>query len=135
MKNRSFCSRLPLSPVESCRLLDQALRSSCLAGTIMIKLLVKILPAFFIAISSAYAAPLVTLSVDDVHSPLLNAKGIQASLAGPRASVLEITLGEVAVQGKIWRNLRFSCHTFQFSEGLISCDDGVLRLSKSASIP
>ena len=101
----------------------------------MIKLLVKILPAFFIAISSAYAAPLITLSVDDVHSPLLNAKGIQASLAGPRASVLEITLGEVAVQGKIWRNLRFSCHTFQFSEGLISCDDGVLRLSKSASIP
>lgn len=101
----------------------------------MIKLLVKILPAFFIAISSAYAAPLITLSVDNVHSPLLNAKGIQVSLAGPRASVLEITLGEVAVQGKIWRNLRFSCHTFQFSGDLISCDDGVLRLSKSAPIP
>ena len=101
----------------------------------MVKLLVIILPAFFIAISSAYAAPHITLSVDDVHSPFLSIKGIQASLGGPRASLLEIKLGEVAVQGKIWRSLRFSCHTFQFSEELISCDDGVLRLFKSAPVP
>ncbi len=101
----------------------------------MVKLLIKILPAFFIGVSSAYAAPLITLSVDDVHSPFLSAKGIQASLTGPRASLLEIKLGEVAVQGKIWRNLRFFCHTFQFSEDLISCEDGVLRLSRSAPIP
>lgn len=101
----------------------------------MVKLLVTILPAWFAIVFSACAAPLITLSVDDIHSPLLSARGIQASLTGSQASLLEIKLGEVAVQGKIWRNLRFSCHTFQFSQDLISCDDGVLRLSKSAPIP
>ncbi len=50
-------------------------------------------------------------------------------------SLLEVKLGEAAVQGKIWRNLRFSCHTFQFSQDSISCDDGVLRLHKSAAVP
>ncbi|MEO7465140.1 MAG: hypothetical protein ABIV42_06680, partial [Nitrosospira sp.] len=50
-------------------------------------------------------------------------------------SLLELELGEVAIKEKIWRNLRFSCHTFQFSKDLISCDDGILRLPKSAGMP
>ena len=101
----------------------------------MIKLLVTILPVSFAVIFSAYAAPQVTLSLDDIRSPVFSAKAIQVSLTGPQMSLLEVKLGEVAVQGKTWRNLRFSCHTFQFSQDFISCDDGVLRLPKSAAVP
>jgi hypothetical protein len=101
----------------------------------MIKQLVTILPASFAVIFSAYAAPQVTLSLDDIHSPVFSAKAIQVSLTGPQMSLLEVKLGEVDVQGKIWRNLRFSCHTFQFSQDFISCDDGILRLPKSAAVP
>lgn len=101
----------------------------------MIKLLVIILPAFLAATFSAHADPAITLSVDDVRSPFLNAKGIQASLTGPKASLLEVQLGEVAVQGKVWRDLRFSCHKFQVADGLIRCDEGVLRLASSAPLP
>ena len=101
----------------------------------MIKLLVTILPVSFAVIFSAYAAPQVTLSLDDIRSPVFSAKAIQVSLAGPQMSILEVKLGEVAVQGKTWRNLRFSCHTFQFSKDFIRCDDGVLRLSKSVTVP
>ena len=65
--------------------------------------LVKILPSFFIAISSAQAMePRITLSIDDfqsIGSPALNSKDIHVSLTGPRASVLEIKLGEIVVQG------------------------------------
>jgi hypothetical protein len=64
----------------------------------MIKL-VEILTPFLIASSSVYADPRITLSIDDVQSPFLNSKGVQVSLTGPRASVLEVKLGEMLVQG------------------------------------
>lgn len=101
----------------------------------MVKLLVIILPALFITTLSAYAGPLITLSADDVHSPFLNAKGIRVSLTGPQASLLEIRLDEVAIQGKVWRDLHFSCHKFQVANDWIRCEDGVLKLSGSAPLP
>ncbi|BCT68767.1 hypothetical protein [Nitrosospira sp. NRS527] len=101
----------------------------------MVKLLVIILPALFIGTLSAYAGPLITLSADDVHNPFLNAKGVQVSLTGPQASLLEVRLDEVAIQGKVWRNLHFSCHKFQVANDWIRCEDGVLKLSGSAPLP
>ncbi|SCX62686.1 hypothetical protein [Nitrosospira sp. Nsp1] len=101
----------------------------------MVKLLVIILPALFIVTLSAYAGPLITLSADDVHSPFLNAKGVRVSLAGPQASLLEVRLDEVAIQGKVWRDLHFSCHKFQVANDWIRCEDGVLKLSGSAPLP
>ena len=100
--------------------------------------LVKILPSFFIAISSAYAEPRITLSIDDVQSigsPALNSKGIHVSLTGPRASVLEIKLGEIVVQGTSWRNLRFSCGNFQVAGGVVQCEGGMLTVSASTPLP
>ena len=84
----------------------------------MIKQFVTILPVSFAVIFSAYAAPQITLSLDDIHSPVFSAKAIQVSLTGPQMSLLEVKLGEVDVQGKIWRNLRFSCHTVPIFPGL-----------------
>ncbi|SHL18010.1 hypothetical protein SAMN05216428_101360 [Nitrosospira sp. Nsp11] len=101
----------------------------------MIKLFVIILPALFIGTLSAYAGPLITLSADDVHSPFLNAKGVQVSVTGPQASLLEVRLDEVAIQGKVWRDLHFSCHKFQVANDWIRCEDGLLKLSRSAPLP
>src|ERR1044071_5480405 len=100
--------------------------------------LVKILPSFFIAISSADAEPRITLSIDDIQSiesPALNSKDIHVSLTGPRASVLEIKLGEIVVQGASWRNLRFSCGIFQVARGVVQCEEGVLTVSASTPLP
>jgi hypothetical protein len=84
----------------------------------MRKLLKILLPSFFIAISSAYAEPRITLSIGDIRSigsPALNSKDIQVSLTGPRASVLEIKLEEIVVQGTSWRNLR-SVQIFRYRQ-------------------
>ena len=101
----------------------------------MMKILIKILPAFFSAFISVHAAPLVTLSADDVRSPLSDIKGVQISLTGPQASSLDITLAELAIQGKTWRNVRFSCHRFRVNNGVIRCEDGTVRASGSAPLP
>ena len=82
--------------------------------------------------STAAADSQITLSFDDITSPTFNAKAIQATLTGPQMSLLEVRLGEVVVQGKTWRDLRFSCRKFQLASGSIRCDDGVLQLPKPA---
>lgn len=74
----------------------------------------------------------ITLSLDDIHSPTFNVKTIQVTLTGPQMSLLEVRLGEVTIQGKTWRDLRFTCRKFQLASGSIRCDDGVLQLPKSA---
>ncbi|MBA4142322.1 MAG: hypothetical protein H0X43_04790 [Nitrosospira sp.] len=98
-------------------------------------LLVKIFPAFFVAITYAHAGPRVTLSIGDVHSPVLNVGGVQVSLSGSNGSLLEIKLDEITVEGKTWRDLQFTCPGFDFAKGVLQCDDGVLRMSRSAAFP
>jgi len=101
----------------------------------MRKLFVWMMLAFLASALAAYADPKITLSLDDIQSPTFNVKTIQATLTGPQMSLLEVRVGEVAVQGKIWRDLRFSCRKFQLASGSIRCDDGVLQLPKSALLP
>ncbi|HEY6043862.1 MAG TPA: hypothetical protein VIU43_03090, partial [Nitrosospira sp.] len=96
-----------------------------------VRSLIKILLIFFVGIYAAHAEPPISLSAGDVHSPLFHVKGIQLSLAGTKASALNVQVNEVAIQGKVWRNLNFSCPRFQFADGLIRCGEGVLRLSRS----
>lgn len=96
------------------------------------QLLVAFLAVFLLA--SAHAAPRISLSIDDIRSPILSARGIRAALTGTRAAQLEITLDEIAAQGRVWRNLRFSCPTFRLGER-IDCEGGTLHLSNSAAIP
>src|SRR5688500_17627418 len=100
----------------------------------MVMLFVIILPVFFAVTSFAYADPVITLSIDDVRHPLLKTAGIQASLTGSKESLLDIQLDEVAIQGKVWRGLRFSCHKFQIDDGLVRCDEGVLTSATSAPL-
>jgi hypothetical protein len=101
----------------------------------MMKFLIRILAAFFPVAVSAQAASL-TLSAEDIRGPLFNIKGIQITLAGtPPASSLRMKLAEVAIQGKTWHNLHFSCDRFHTSREEINCNSGALRLSESAPLP
>jgi hypothetical protein len=49
--------------------------------------------------------------------------------------VLEVKLGEMVVQGKSWRDVRFSCVKFQIAGGAVRCEEGVLRVSRSTPLP
>lgn len=101
----------------------------------MTKFLIRILTAFFPAVVSAQAASL-TFSAEDIRGSFSNIKGIQITLAGaPPASSLRMKLSEVAIQGKTWHNLHFSCDRFRTSREEINCDSGALRLSESAPLP
>jgi hypothetical protein len=100
----------------------------------MVMLLVIILPVIFAVTSYAYADPVITLSIDDVRSPFLNTTGVQASLTASKESLLDVQLDEVAIQGKVWRGLRFSCRKFQIDDGLVRCNKGVLTSARSAPL-
>jgi hypothetical protein len=99
------------------------------------KFLIRILAAFFPAVVSVQAASL-TLSAEDIRGPLSNINGIQITLAGaPPSASLRMKLAEVAIQGKTWHNLHFSCDRFRTSREEINCDSDALRLSESAPLP
>ena len=76
----------------------------------------------------------VSLSIDDIHSPVFSAKEIRASLSGQQLSQLEFRVGEIAVQEKIWRNVKLSCTKFQLTDRLIGCSGGSIHLSDSAPL-
>lgn len=110
----------------------------CLAILQTSQLLIKLSVVLCLAIFSAfpeYAGARITLSADNVQNSFLDSKSIQVSLAGPRASVLEIKLDEVAIEEQRWRDLRFSCPVFQIKEGTVRCEDGVLRIARMAPLP
>jgi len=76
----------------------------------------------------------ISLSINDIHSPVFSAKEISASLSGQQLSQLEFRVGEIAVQGKIWRNVKLSCTKFQLSDRLIDCFGGRIHLPNSAPL-
>ena len=91
--------------------------------------------AIFLGLSSGHAGARVTLFADVVQASGLSSKGVQVSLAGPRASVMEISLDEIMIEDRRWRDLRFSCPVVHVDGGMIQCDDGMLRIGRAASLP
>lgn len=91
--------------------------------------------AIFLGVSSGHAGARVTLFADVVQASGLSSKGVQVSLAGPRASVMEISLDEIMIEDRRWRDLRFSCPVVHVDGGMIQCDDGMLRIGRAASLP
>ncbi len=66
--------------------------------------------------------------INDIHSPVFSAKKITANLSGGQLSQLKFHVGEIIIQGKIFRNVKFSCTKFQLAEHLIACADGSIHL-------
>lgn len=101
----------------------------------MMKFLIRILAAFFPAVVSAQAASL-ALSAEDIRDPRFNINGIRITLTGaPPSLSLGMKLTEVAIQGKTWHNLHFSCDRFHTARDAIRCDKGALRLAESTPLP
>ncbi|MBN9132260.1 MAG: hypothetical protein J0H48_02685 [Nitrosospira multiformis] len=101
----------------------------------MMKFLIRILAAFFPAVVSAQAASL-ALSAEDIRGPRFNINGIRITLTGaPPSLSLGMKLTEVAIQGKTWHNLHFSCDRFHAARDAIRCDKGALRLAESTPLP
>lgn len=76
----------------------------------------------------------ISLSIDDIHTPVFSAKEIRASFFGQQLSQLEFHVGEIAVQEKTWRNVKLFCTKFQLSDRLISCLDGRIHLPNAAPL-
>lgn len=80
------------------------------------------------------AASQVTLLLDDIHGSAFDAKAVRVSV-NQSASLMEVRLGEVVLQGRTWRNLQFLCHSFRTGDNAVQCDRGLLKLSESTSVP
>ncbi|MDP1559367.1 MAG: YdbH domain-containing protein [Nitrosomonas sp.] len=104
----------------------------------MRNLIIGILLATIALAFSAYAAysrPQISLSIDDIHSPVFSAKGIHVSLVDQQWSQLAFHLDEIVVQGKTWRNVSLSCRKFQLADDLMGCTNGTLRLPDFKPLP
>ena len=69
-----------------------------------------------------------SLYIDDINSPVFSAKKIRAYLSGEQLSHLNFHVGEIIMQGKVFRNVGLSCTQFQVAEHLIACADGRIHL-------
>lgn len=76
----------------------------------------------------------ISLSINDISSPVFSAKNIKLSLAGQQLSQLELHIGEIAVQRKSWRNVKISCVHFQLKNELIECISGKIHLPNATPI-
>jgi hypothetical protein len=72
----------------------------------------------------------ITLDIDDIAAPAFHAKTIRARLDGADLSRFEARIGELAVQGRLWRNVRLSCARAYLAADEIRCDRGELALAE-----
>lgn len=79
----------------------------------------------------ASAAQTLRLSIDDIVSPAFHARNISASLAGPELSRFEARIGELALHGKSWRNVRLQCPDVRLEGSEIRCARGMLRAGEN----
>ncbi len=73
------------------------------------------------------AAQELRVTMDDIESPTVTLKGIEARLVlAPRAS-LDLTIAEATVQGRQWRKLAIHCPDAQIETAQIACRRGWLE--------
>lgn len=74
------------------------------------------------------------LSVDDISSPSFHAKTISAELAGPGYSRFTARIGELSLQGRIWRNARLTCPKIFLEKSVVSCANATLQTGEMLSL-
>ena len=79
----------------------------------------------------ASAAQTLRLSIDDIASPAFHARNISASLSGPELSRFEARIGELALHGKSWRNVRLQCAEVLLAGSEIRCARGTLQAGET----
>lgn len=93
-----------------------------------------LLAIIMLGYSAIAANSRISLSIDDISSPVFSAKNIKVRLAGQQFSKLEFRIGEIAVQRKTWRNVKIYCVHFQLKNELIECISGKILLPNAAPI-
>ncbi|PWB49060.1 MAG: hypothetical protein C3F18_10945 [Nitrosomonadales bacterium] len=77
------------------------------------------------AISPAHGQQ-ISLSIADIASPALQARGIDARLDGDSFSA---SIRKISLQGRTWHNVRLSCQKIRIERDIIACDHGTLQES------
>ncbi|HEX2828780.1 MAG TPA: hypothetical protein VHP37_20685 [Burkholderiales bacterium] len=73
----------------------------------------------------AHSAEL-TLSIADLESPGLSARGVRARLAGKGWRELALSVDRLTAAGREWRNVKLTCADFAAARGRLACTKGVL---------
>lgn len=82
---------------------------------------------FCAAVFAAAPSRQISLSIGDITTPLLRAKGVEASLEGRDLSVLQIRVKEISIAGQSWRDVRLTCARLELDRDSIDCRDGVIK--------
>lgn len=88
----------------------------------------------FALLSPVAQAGQITLSVDDISSPVFHAKAISATLDGPDFSRFEARIGELSLRERTWRKARLTCVKTQWKNGEIRCDQGELDVGEKLPV-
>lgn len=65
-----------------------------------------------------------TLTLDRLEAPGFSASAIVARLRDGPPGELQLTIGELSVQGRSWRNVRVACARFRLERATIECLEG-----------
>ncbi|MGG7055200.1 hypothetical protein [Nitrosomonas sp. ANs5] len=81
------------------------------------------------SVSAQAAIPSFTFTFEKVQHPAFSARSVELHLTGAQMPHLEISLDELLVGERVWRNLRFSCDRLNLGHQSIDCDTGRLQLA------
>jgi hypothetical protein len=71
-----------------------------------------------------------TLTIEDLEAPGFAARGLRATVSGPKLKSLELAIGELDLAGRTWGKVRLGCPDFRASGGSLACASGVLDLGE-----
>ena len=71
-----------------------------------------------------------SLSIADMQSPSFSAKSVTATLKGKNLSILDVAIGELTLQGKIWKQVKLTCPAVSAQAHGVSCNKGLLQAGK-----
>ncbi len=98
---------------------------SILAIRCLLLVLIALLPP-----SVGNAFPRLAFTLESIRHPVFNVRTLEFEfVSGSKGKQLEIMIGEVTIQDRIWRNLKLQCQDFQLSSSQIACDGGRLRIA------
>lgn len=74
--------------------------------------------------------PRLAFTLDEIRHPVFSISALQLDFfADARGRQLEITIGEIVLQNRVWRHLKLQCPNFRLSRSEIVCDAGRLHIA------
>ena len=70
------------------------------------------------------------LKIEDIQNPAFSATAISAKMKGDGLSVLDVGIGELTFQEKVWKNVRLTCQAASLQGDNITCGKGRLQVDR-----